>query len=43
MQPKGELLVSVFANSTDKLLISDLFDGVDDVMTVGRVISVSGM
>ena len=35
--------MSVLANGTDKLLISDLVDVVDDVMIVGGVISVSGM
>ena len=35
--------MSVLANGTGKLLISDLVDVVDDVMIVGGVISVSGM
>ena len=41
--PKENLLASVLANGTDKLLISDLVDVVDDVMIVGGVISVCGM
>ena len=35
--------MSVLANGTDKFLISDLVDVMDDVMIVGGVISVSGM
>ena len=39
--PKENLYVLVLANGTDKLLRSDLVAKVDDVMMVGRVISVS--
>jgi len=41
--PKENLYVSVLANGTSKLLGSDLVAMLDDVMIVGRVISVSGM
>ena len=47
IRPKGELISTdqflQMVLKTDKLLMSDLVDVVNDIMIVGGVISVSGM